>query len=75
MGMGTNTALPIWAYMTKEINKDSTLLISQEDFEKPLNIRDSPLDCESYNAEKSVFDNLQQQDGLEIWGQEDEDIW
>ncbi len=75
MGMGTNTALPIWAYMTKEINKDSTLLISQEDFKKPLNIRDSPLDCESYNAEKSVFDNLQQQDGLEIWGQEDEDIW
>jgi penicillin-binding protein 1A len=75
MGMGTNTALPIWAYMTKEINKDSTLNLSQEDFEKPLNLLSSPLDCESYKAEKSVFDNLQQQDGLKIWGQEEEDIW
>ena len=25
MGMGTNTALPIWAYMTKSINKDTLL--------------------------------------------------
>ena len=75
MGMGTNTALPVRANMTKEINKDSTLNISQEDFERPLNMFESSLDCESYNANKSVFDDLQQQDGLKIWEQEEEDIW
>ncbi len=75
MGMGTNTALPIWAYMTKEINKDSSLNISQDDFEKPLNILNPPLECQQYNTEKSAFDELQQEDGLNIWGKEEEDIW
>ena len=66
MGMGTNTALPIWAYMTKAINKDSTLTISQEDFQMPLNMLKSPLDCKDFLEEKSVFDEIEQ---------EEEDIW
>ena len=46
MGMGTNTALPIFAYYTKSINADDSLNISQEDFEMPETILRSPIDCE-----------------------------
>ena len=75
MGMGTNTALPIWAYMTKRINKDTLLEITQEDFERPLSVLTPPLECQQYTNEKNSFDNLQQEDELNIWGQEHEDIW
>ena len=47
MGMGTNTALPIFAYYTKYINADDSLDISQEDFEMPETILKSPIDCEN----------------------------
>jgi penicillin-binding protein 1A len=47
MGMGTNTALPIFAYYTKYINADDSLDISQEDFEMPETILRSPIDCEN----------------------------
>ena len=75
MGMGTNTALPIWAYMTKRINKDTLLEITQEDFERPLSVLTPPLECQQYTNEKNSFDNLQQEDELNIWGKENEDIW
>ena len=45
MGMGTNTALPVFAYYTKYINADDSLNISQEDFEMPETMLKSPIDC------------------------------
>ena len=47
MGMGTNTALPIFAYYTKFINADDSLNISQEDFEMPETMIKSPIDCDN----------------------------
>ncbi|MCH1613685.1 MAG: transglycosylase domain-containing protein [Flavobacteriales bacterium] len=45
MGMGTNTALPVFAYYTKYINADDSLNISQKDFEMPETMLKSPIDC------------------------------
>lgn len=46
LGMGTNTALPIWAYYMNKIYDDKSLKISQGDFEKPLSLRGKDvLDC------------------------------
>ena len=47
LGMGTNTALPIFAYYTKFINADDSLSISQGDFERPETLFKSPIDCSS----------------------------
>ncbi len=45
LGQGANTALPIWAeFMTRAYN-DSSLNVSMEDFEKPLNPPDVQTDC------------------------------
>lgn len=38
LGMGTNTALPIWGYYMHKVYEDSTLNISQGDFERPLSL-------------------------------------
>ncbi len=58
LGQGANMALPIWALYIKKIYADSTLNISQEDFEKPLKELTVEIDCEKFNAtkNKNVFD-------------------
>ncbi len=48
LGMGTNTALPIWGYYMHKVIEDSTITISQEDFEPPLG-RAVNLDCDQRN--------------------------
>ena len=68
MGMGTNTALPIFAYYTKFINADDSLNISQEDFEMPETMIKSPIDCD--NVINIREDNNVQKDN---WL--NEDIW
>ena len=75
-GMGSNMALPIWAYYTKKINADSTLKISQEDFEMPLDILKDPLDCTDYQLFKNVQEEFNEGDQMnDIWNEEEEDIW
>lgn len=46
-GQGASMALPIWATFMKQVYQDSTLHISQGDFEKPENISIN-LDCNTY---------------------------
>ena len=70
MGMGTNTALPIFAYYTKFINADPSLSVSQEDFKAPETIFKSPIDC-VLNSEESQQSNQNFED---IWG-DNEDQW
>jgi penicillin-binding protein 1A len=45
LGMGTNMALPMWAYYMHKVYEDSTINISQGDFEKPASVIGDPLDC------------------------------
>ena len=68
LGMGTNTALPVFAYYTKYINSDDSLQISQDDFTMPETMIKSPIDCD-YKIINSK-NNDQQQDN---WS--DEDNW
>ena len=70
-GMGTNTALPIFAYYTKYINADDSLYISQEDFEVPETMLKSPLDC-SEKENNSI--QLEQETNEDSWGLND-DNW
>jgi len=46
-GQGANMALPIWALYMKKIYADSTLNISQGDFERPASIKDEDINCNS----------------------------
>ena len=48
LGQGANMALPMWALYMQKIYADSTLSISQEEFEVPLNFN-IDLDCERVN--------------------------
>ena len=58
MGMGTNTALPIFAYYTKYINSDDSLNISQSDFDVPEGVDKSPLNCDYIiNNSKLEYDS------------------
>jgi penicillin-binding protein 1A len=50
LGQGANMALPIWALYMKKIYADSTLNISQEDFEKPLKELTVEIDCEKFES-------------------------
>ena len=71
LGMGTNTALPIFAYYTKFINADESLDISQEDFEAPETILKSPIDCDLKRAEsQQQINNLD-----DSWGGNEEEQW
>ena len=45
LGQGANMALPIWALFMEKVYADSTLNISKEDFDPPLNFNLN-LDCE-----------------------------
>ena len=64
--MGTNTALPIFAYYTKSINADDSLNISQEDFEMPETILKSPIDCNETIQKPELKEELE-----EDWSNED----
>ena len=69
--MGTNTALPIFAYYTKFINADESLGISQEDFESPETIIKSPIDCNLKREESQQrINNFE-----DIWEEENEEEW
>lgn len=59
LGMGTNTALPIFAYYTKFINADDSLNISQEDFEMPETMIKSPIRCDH------IINELEEDEELE----------
>ena len=54
MGMGTNTALPVFAYYTKYINADGSLNVSREDFEMPETMLKSPIDCNETNEHNNL---------------------
>lgn len=70
-GMGTNTALPIFAYYTKFINADDSLSISQGDFEMPETILKPPLDCSGYSSSSNLnepsFNNEWEETENEEW--------
>jgi penicillin-binding protein 1A len=46
-------ALPIWALFMKKVYSDSSLGISQRDFEKPLKDISIDFDCEEYDRQNS----------------------
>jgi penicillin-binding protein 1A len=55
LGMGTNTALPIWAYYMNKIYDDKRLHISQGDFERPLSLTGIDiLNCNSTREERKI---------------------
>lgn len=45
LGMGTNTALPIWGYFMNSIYKDEKLKVSKDWFELPSTLRKEDFDC------------------------------
>jgi len=61
LGQGANMALPVWALYMKKIYADSTLDISQGDFEKTLKPLPFNLDCESFNRSKEDFDDFDEE--------------
>lgn len=78
LGMGTNMALPIWAYYMHKVYEDSTIEISQGDFPKPASIIKDPLDCSVINMSDPGLIDFDENDGdgLNWQNQEDEDdIW
>ena len=56
-GQGANMALPMWALYMKKIYADSTLSISQGEFERPLNFN-LDLDCDRVNNKTINHRNL-----------------
>jgi penicillin-binding protein 1A len=48
LGQGANMALPVWAIYMKKIYADSTINLSMEDFEPPLEPLSVEIDCEVY---------------------------
>ena len=56
-GQGANTALPIWGYYMNKVYADSTLGVSQDDFEKPENPLNIELDCEKYRKGNNFDSN------------------
>ena len=70
LGMGTNTALPIFAYYTKFVNADDSLDVSQDDFEVPETILKSPIDC-VYGLKNNQID-ISTDDS---WEEEEQDEW
>ncbi|MGB0805993.1 MAG: penicillin-binding protein 1A [Salibacteraceae bacterium] len=52
-GQGANTALPIWGYYMKKAWEDTTLNLSKQPFERPLNFN-MELDCEVANSSNTL---------------------
>jgi len=51
LGQGANMALPIWALYMQKVYADSTLRVSQADFEPPAKPLSVEIDCAEYEAE------------------------
>lgn len=51
LGQGAVMALPIWGYYMNQVYADTSLTISQEDFEKPASIDGNPFDCDETNLD------------------------
>lgn len=60
LGQGSNMALPIWARFMKKVYADSTLNVSQEPFEKPLN----------FNLDLNCDDTVKQKVRKDDWDEE-----
>ena len=56
-GQGANMALPMWALYMQKIYADSTLNISQDEFERPLNFN-LDLDCDRVNKKTIDYRKL-----------------
>jgi len=51
LGQGANMALPIWAMYMQKVNADPTLMISTDDFEKPLQSLSIEIDCDIFDKQ------------------------
>lgn len=56
LGQGANMALPIWALYMKRVYADSTLMISQEDFEPPLKPLSVEIDCDKAESQDKIIE-------------------
>jgi penicillin-binding protein 1A len=54
LGQGANMALPIWALYMQRAYADSTLNLSMEDFEPPLEPLSVEIDCEALEDRKKT---------------------
>jgi len=61
LGQGANMALPVWAIYMRKIYADSTLNISQGDFEKPLRPLSQVIDCESFKSGDEEFNEFDEE--------------
>ncbi|MEZ5083163.1 MAG: transglycosylase domain-containing protein [Bacteroidales bacterium] len=53
-GQGANMALPIWAIYMQKIYADSTINLSMEDFEPPLEPISVEIDCKKFESEQKT---------------------
>jgi len=58
LGQGANMALPIWANYMKKVYTDPSLMISQGDFEKPLQPLSIEIDCDKFEQESKTFNTF-----------------
>lgn len=58
LGQGANMALPIWALYMQKAYADSTLNISQADFDPPANDLSVEVDCDKYEQQQKQKQNL-----------------
>ncbi|MEZ5196553.1 MAG: transglycosylase domain-containing protein [Bacteroidales bacterium] len=56
LGQGANMALPIWALYMKRIYADSTLRISQGEFEAPLKPLTVEIDCDKVESQDKIIE-------------------
>ncbi len=52
LGQGANMALPIWAIYMQKVYADSTINLSMDDFEPPLEPLSVEIDCDKYEAQQ-----------------------
>ncbi|MCB2221358.1 MAG: transglycosylase domain-containing protein [Bacteroidetes bacterium] len=52
LGQGANMALPIWAIYMQKVYADTTINLSMEDFEPPLEPLSVEIDCDKYQAQQ-----------------------
>jgi len=62
LGQGANMALPIWALYMQRVYADSTLNISQGDFEKPFRPLSVEIDCDKFEKEQDSKEFVEQDD-------------
>jgi len=56
LGMGTNTALPIWGYYMNSVYKNKNLNVSKGWFELPSTLKKEEFDCKKNGSSGSPFD-------------------